>query len=50
MFQFVLARWAFRLIVWGSFLADMARMNLRLTPTHPDLAGGLGFLGRTIVP
>jgi hypothetical protein len=25
-------------------------MDLRLMPTHPDGAGGIGFLGRTIVP
>jgi hypothetical protein len=49
-FQFLILRWAYRTIVWGRFLAAMARMDLRLMPTHPDGAGGIGFLGRTIVP
>jgi len=30
---------------WGWFLFRISRLDLRLTPTHPDRAGGLGFLG-----
>jgi hypothetical protein len=45
MFQFLLFRWYFRLVVWFLFLKRVANLPLRLTPTHPDRAGGLGFLG-----
>ena len=44
-FQFLLFRWYFRLFVWFLFLKRVARLPLRLTATHPDRAGGLGFLG-----
>jgi hypothetical protein len=44
-FQFVLLRWYFRLIIWMRFLWHVSRIELRLIPTHPDRAGGLGFLG-----
>jgi len=45
MFQFLLYRWYFRLFVWFVFLKRVSRLSLRLTPTHPDRAGGLGFVG-----
>ena len=44
LFQFMLLRWYFRLLVWTRFLWQVARCELRLVPTHPDRAGGLGFL------
>jgi hypothetical protein len=43
-FQFILFRWLFRIIVWTRFLWQVARLELYLVPTHPDKAGGLGFL------
>jgi hypothetical protein len=43
-FQFMIYRWYFRLFVWFLFLWHVSRLDLRLTPTHPDRAGGLGFL------
>jgi hypothetical protein len=43
-FQFLIYRWYFRLFVWFLFLWRVSRLDLRLTPTHPDRAGGLGFL------
>jgi hypothetical protein len=43
-------RWAFRMVVWSRFLWQVSRMPLVLTPSHPDGAGGLGFLGKTLVP
>jgi hypothetical protein len=43
-FQFVLFRWYFRLFIWARFLAQVARLKLRLIPTNPDRVGGLGFL------
>lgn len=42
--HFLLFRWVWRLIVWGAFLRRVNRLDLRLTPTHPDGVGGLGFL------
>jgi len=44
LFQFILLRWYFRLFVWARFLWQVARIDLSLVPTHPDRAGGLGFL------
>ena len=45
LFQFLLLRWYFRLFIWARFLWHMSRIDLNLMPTHPDRAGGLGFLG-----
>jgi len=44
-FQFLLLRWYFRIIIWVRFLWQVSRLDLHLLPTHPDRAGGLGFLG-----
>lgn len=44
LFQFILLRWYFRLLVWARFLWHVSRIPLRLVPTHPDRCGGLGFL------
>jgi hypothetical protein len=43
-FQFLLGRWLWRYFIWCWFLWRMSRMDLRLFPTHPDGAAGLGFL------
>jgi len=43
-------RWSFGMVVWTRFLWRVARLDLYLTPTHPDGAGGLGFLGRGSIP
>ena len=48
-FQFILLRWYFRLFVWTRFLWQVTRCELKLVPTHPDRAGGLGFLSLTVV-
>jgi hypothetical protein len=45
-FQFILLRWYLRFFVWFRFLWTVARLNLNLISTHPDRAGGLGFLGK----
>ncbi|WP_010585497.1 hypothetical protein [Schlesneria paludicola] len=42
---FFLIRWLFIFSLWALFLFRVSRLDLRLTPTHPDHAGGLGFLG-----
>jgi hypothetical protein len=44
-FQFILLRWYIRLVIWFLFLWRVSRLNLRLLPSHPDRAGGIGFLG-----
>jgi hypothetical protein len=49
-FQFVLYRWLWRMFVWGSFLRRVSQLDLRLPPTHPDGAAGLGFLGKACIP
>jgi hypothetical protein len=47
-FQFLLARWSVRVAIWARFLWQVSRIGLRLVPTHPDRAGGLGFLSSTV--
>ena len=44
-FQFVLFRWYFLLFLWSQFLWRVSRPELKLEATHPDRAGGLGFVG-----
>jgi hypothetical protein len=43
-YQFLVARWIWRLVVWAIFLRRVSRLQLHLVATHPDLAGGLGYL------
>ncbi len=43
-FRFLLFRWVWRLAMWWWFLAQLARLRLRLLPGHPDRAGGLSGL------
>ncbi|MDG3007105.1 hypothetical protein [Paludisphaera mucosa] len=40
----LLLHWLWRAGVWAWFLFRVSRLDLALTPTHPDRAGGLGFL------
>jgi hypothetical protein len=47
LFQFLLLRWYFRMFLWWRLLWQISRLPLRLFPTHPDRAGGLGFLGES---
>src|SRR5271157_5548835 len=46
-FQFILLRWYLRFFIWFRFLWQVSRLNLHLIATHPDRAGGLGFLGKS---
>jgi hypothetical protein len=46
--QFLLLRWYFRLFIWARFLWRTARLDLDLDVSHPDRAGGLGFLGQSL--
>jgi hypothetical protein len=41
-----LAAWLWRLILMFILLKRIARLDLAIVPTHPDGAGGLGFLKR----
>jgi len=47
-FQFLLIRWYFRILVWAQFLWRISRFELSLMPAHPDRSGGLGFLSGTV--
>ncbi len=47
-FQFLLLRWYFRLLIWARLLWQVSRIELSLIPTHPDRVGGLGFLSNTV--
>ena len=47
LFQFIQLRWYWRLFLWFQFLWRISRMDLQLAPSHPDRAGGLGFVGRS---
>jgi hypothetical protein len=40
--------WFWRLFLWSRFLWLVSRMNLKLVATHPDLRGGLGFVGHSL--
>ena len=46
--QFILLRWYLRFLVWFWMLCRLSRLNLRLVSTHPDRAGGIGFLGEIV--
>jgi hypothetical protein len=43
-FRFLALQWIWRIFLWALFLWRASRLNLALTPTHPDMAAGLGFL------
>lgn len=39
-----LFRWIWRMIIWTRMLGRFGRLDLNLIATHPDRAGGLGFI------
>lgn len=43
--RFILYRWLLRLLLWDWMLWRFSRLQLKISPTHPDRAGGLLFLG-----
>lgn len=43
--QFLIYRWFFRMFIWSRFLYRISKLDLKLLPTHPDRAGGIGFIG-----
>jgi len=44
LFRFLLFRWLWRLCHWAYFLWRITKLKLRLVPTNPDGAAGLGSL------
>jgi hypothetical protein len=47
LFQFLVLRWLWRLFLWFQFLGRICKLDVQLFPTHPDQAGGVGFVGET---
>ena len=48
LFQFLMLRWYFRLVVWMRFLWGVSRIRLDLHAMHGDRMAGLGFLNATV--
>ncbi|WP_162823724.1 hypothetical protein [Lysobacter sp. TY2-98] len=48
-FQFIVLRWWFRIAIWWIFLWRVSRLPLELRALHPDRAGGLSFLGGSVL-
>lgn len=46
-FQYLIGRWLWRILVWVRFLTQVSKLDLDLRATHPDRAGGLAQLGYT---
>jgi hypothetical protein len=44
LFLFLVLRWMWRFLVWMALLYRISRLQLQLTPMHPDRSAGLGFL------
>lgn len=44
LYSFLLWRWLLRIALWWRLLRQISRLDLRLTPSHKDGAGGLAFL------
>ena len=45
LFQFLLLRWLWRLLIWAGVLRGISKLDLGVVASHPDHAGGLGFIG-----
>ena len=53
LFQFVALTWLWHYLLRCWLLWRISRLDLKLMPTHPDRAGGLGFIGlllRNLLP
>ncbi|HTO79171.1 MAG TPA: hypothetical protein VMJ31_05275 [Methylocystis sp.] len=44
LFRFLILRWIWRIAIWSFFLWRLSKLDLDLSPIHPDHAGGLGYL------
>jgi hypothetical protein len=40
--------WLWRLLLWSLLLWRVSRLDLHLVPAHPDLSGGLQFVGASL--
>jgi hypothetical protein len=40
--------WLWRVMLWTRLLWIVSRLDLRLVPSHPDKAAGLGFVGHSV--
>ena len=49
MIYFYVLRRVWIFLVWAWLLVRIAQFDLQLTPTHPDRAGGMGFVGQGLV-
>jgi hypothetical protein len=47
-FQYLHILWFLRLLLYAVMLARIAALDLHLIATHPDRAGGIGFLGGAV--
>lgn len=47
-FQFILLRWYYRVLIWYRFLWQVSKLKLQLNSLHPDKAGGIGFLVNSV--
>jgi hypothetical protein len=47
-FQYLHLLWILRLLMFAAMLARIAALDLHLVATHPDHAGGMGFLGEKL--
>lgn len=45
----LLLGWLWRIALWVRFLRLMSRLDLQLVAAHPDRAGGLGFVGTSLL-
>jgi hypothetical protein len=48
LFQFLLLRWYYRILIWVRFLWQVSRIELNVSAMHPDGFAGLGFLNGTV--
>jgi hypothetical protein len=48
LFLIFLFGWLWRLLLWSVFLWRVSRLDLHLVPAHPDLSGGLQFVGASL--
>jgi hypothetical protein len=48
MFQYLHLLWILRFVMYAAMLARIAALDLHLVATHPDNAGGIGFLGANV--
>ena len=47
-FLILLFGWLWRLLLWSLLLWRVSRLDLHLVPAHPDLSGGLQFVGASL--